>query len=521
MAIRVLLVEDNVGDAELVRVLLRNASYLTVEVEHAQTLAEALSRLEEAEPPVDVILADLGLPDSQGMRTLRKLVAATEEAPVVVLTGGDPALGLHAIREGAQDFVSKGGDGDTLRRVLRFAVLRANHQRTLVDYERRLIHADRLAALGQLAAGVSHEINNPASYIGANLEQLRHCIERIRKGEIDQENLVAAATEMLSMIDDSREGFRQIKAITGDLRSFARVSNDAVELTDINEAVRSAVNLTGGQVRYVANLELDLGPTPPIAVERAKIVQVFVNLLINAAQAIAQADTTGHHIRVRSKREGDTVVVEVSDDGPGISPDACARIFEPFYTTKPADHGTGLGLAVCRDCVELHRGELSVESELGAGATFRVVLPLDTGLSVPSAPPPTSSTAALRRRARVLLIDDDHMVRRSLRRSLSAWHDVVEAGGGSEALEVLAGDAEFDVILCDLMMPEVDGAGVMEWLETERPTMVARMVFISGGAFTARGQAILDRGFRTMGKPIDEAELLEVVAATAARRSGR
>lgn len=513
-----LLVEDNAGDAELVRILLGRASYLEVELEVVRTLAAAIDHLKAHEPEIDVVLADLNLPDSEGMNTLRKLVAASEEAPVVVLTGGDPSLGQHAIREGAQDFVSKGSAGDTLARVLRFAVLRADHQRTLVDYERRLIHADRLAALGQLAAGVSHEINNPASYIGTNLDQLRHLVGRIHNGELEGKALEEAAAEMLSMIDDSREGFRQIRAITGDLRGFARVSREEVELTDVNEAVRSAVNLTGGQLRHIAKLELDLGDAPPIAAERAKIVQVFVNLLINAAQAVAEGGSSGHRIVIRSRRVDDTIVVEVSDDGPGISKAVCERIFEPFYTTKPADHGTGLGLAVCRDCVELHRGEISVESELGMGTTFRVVLPIDTGLSVPSAPPPSSEASPHGRRARVLLIDDDQMVRRSLRRSLAAHHDVVEAGGGEEAIGLLASDDDFDVILCDLMMPELDGAGVLEWIEAERPTLVSRIVFVSGGAFTARGQAVIDRGCRTLGKPIDEVELLEVVATTATRR---
>lgn len=501
--------------------ILRNTSYLEVEVEVERTLGAALERLAADGPVVDVILTDLNLPDSDGMGTLRRLLAATPDAPVVVFTGGDPALGQQAIREGAQDFVTKGSDGDTLARVLRFAVLRVGHQRTVVDYERRLIHSDRLAALGQLAAGVSHEINNPALYISANLDQLRRFVGRIRDGELEGQDLQDAAVEMLSMIDDSREGFRQIKAITRDLRSFARVSRDTAELCDVNEAVRSAVNLTGAQLRHVAKLELDLQELPPIAAERAKIVQIFVNLLINASQAIADAETTGHRVRIRSRREADELVIEVSDDGPGIPDDVRARIFEPFYTTKPAEYGTGLGLAVCRDCVELHKGRIEVESELGRGTTFRVVLPFETGLPIASVPPARSSVAHMAQRPRVLLVDDDRMVRRSLRRSLSAQCDVVEASGGADAIRLLGEDDGFDVIICDLMMPDVDGADVLARLEAERPSMVGRLVFISGGAFTVRGRSILDRGCRVLGKPIEERELLDVVEATVARHGSR
>lgn len=521
LSIRVLLVEDNVGDAELVRVLLRGAPLLDVEVEVEQTLRDALTRLTKEGPELDVILTDLNLPDSDGMRTLRKLLKTECEAPVVVFTGGDPALGQHAIREGAQDFVRKGSDGDTLARVLRFAVLRADHQRTVVEYERRLIHSDRLAALGQLAAGVSHEINNPASYIGTNLDQLRELVVRIRAGDLRGEALKAAADEMITMIDDSREGFRHIKAITRDLRSFARVSRDAVELTDVNEAVRSAVNLTGVQLRHVARLELDLDDISPIPAERAKIVQIFVNLLINAAQAIAEQGTRGHRIGVRSRREEEAIVVEVSDDGPGIPPEVCGRIFEPFYTTKPADRGTGLGLAVCRDCVEVHHGTIEVESEPGQGTTFRVTLPLDTGLQVASVPSPRATGAFSPERARVLLVDDDRMVRRSLKRSLAHHCDVVEAQGGADAIQMLAEDDAFDVVLCDLMMPDVDGAEVLAWLEAERPSLVPRVIFISGGAFTARGRAVLDRGCRVLGKPIDDGELFAAVQDTVSRHHGR
>lgn len=514
----VLLVEDNDGDADLVAFHLRRTAWYPTSLSRAGSLDAARSLLDRE--TFDIVLVDLGLPDSDGLDTLREVRLAASGTPLVVLTGkSDDDLGPQAIAEGAEDFVPKGMAASALVRALRFAVTRARHRRAVLDYERRLIHADRLAALGHLAAGVAHEINNPAAFITTNIGEMSRLLRELAVGPSRDADV--KLDELREMLDECQEGIRRIHAITRDLSAFSRISSDETERVDLNDVIRSAINLTRNEVRHIAKIELELNELPQVIADRAKLTQVFVNLFINAAQAMADTTKTNHRIRVVTRLDDRVLVATVQDSGGGIPHRHLSRVFDPFFTTKSADRGTGLGLAICHDTIKRHRGQISVDTVPGEGTTFEIRIPQQTGLSptqpVASPPPAAVPTPP----ARLLLIDDDAVVRRSLSRVLGRHHTVEEVDGGRAALEALTSDAPYDVILCDLMMPDVDGAAILEHIQATAPELEERLVFISGGAFTPRSARVVDSGHLVMEKPIDQAKLLAAIARVAAKSRRR
>jgi CheY-like chemotaxis protein len=241
-----------------------------------------------------------------------------------------------------------------------------------------------------------------------------------------------------------------------------------------------------------------------------RLGQVFLNLLINAAQAIGDGNVERNEIRIASRTDQQgQVVVEISDTGPGIPEKVRARIFEPFFTTKPVGKGTGLGLSICHDIIAALGGTIAVESEVDRGTLVRVTLPAvasmrPRGVSLPA--PPTST------RKRVLVIDDEAPVRRALRKSLRSEHDVVLVSCAQDALERILAGERYDLILCDLMMPEMTGVDLHEALLLRAPEVLPHVVFMTGGAFTDGARAFVERSTRTfLEKPIDTKRLLTMI----------
>jgi PAS domain S-box-containing protein len=358
------------------------------------------------------------------------------------------------------------------------AVLRDMTQRRAE--QQRLQLTDRLASIGTLAAGVAHEINNPLSYVLSNLSLMA---ERLRPGAPD---------ELHELASEAHDGAQRIMRIVAGMRTLARPTDPKRAVLSLADAVGHAVDLTGNELKHRARLELALGPMPRVLGDETALVQVFVNLLTNAAQAIPAGDEAQHLVRITGRTLPDgQAQVSVQDDGVGIAPDVLARVFDPFFTTKPVNFGTGLGLTVSHGIIASHGGELSVASELGKGATFSVTLP----------------AAVVPRQARVLVVDDDELVARSLSRLLAA-HQVTVASSARGALELL-GAHTYDLVLCDVMMPGISGPALQAKVPTD---VAARFVFITGGAFTAEAQAFLDQVKNpVLGKPIDRARLVTLV----------
>jgi two-component system, cell cycle sensor histidine kinase and response regulator CckA len=382
---------------------------------------------------------------------------------------------------------------------------------------RRLLHADRLAAIGQLSAGVAHEINNPAAFVMANLTSLSGVLDRIE--QTDGRVPAALLAEVRDMLRDGLEGIERIHTLTKNLKTFARIERDDVELVDVNEVLNGACAIVADEIRGRARLHKQLGVVPRLAADPGKLSQVFINLLMNAAQAIDTGAADPHEIRCTSAYLDGMIQVTVADTGCGMPESVRSRIFEPFFTTKSRDQGTGLGLTLCADIVRRHSGEIRVKSEPGKGSVFEVLLPGDTGLVFSKRPQPRSDAPAPSKRARVLVIDDEEILLKAYRRMLASQHDVVVARGGTSALELLRGDANFDVVLCDLMMPDVDGKSVYEALSLLSPGLAARVIFCSGGAYSSRlSDFVAALPNVTLDKPFTADALLQAVAAARARR---
>jgi CheY-like chemotaxis protein/anti-sigma regulatory factor (Ser/Thr protein kinase) len=268
------------------------------------------------------------------------------------------------------------------------------------------------------------------------------------------------------------------------------------------------------QIRYRAKLIKEYGQVPPVMANRGRLAQVFLNLLVNAAHAIEEGDEQGNRIRVRTWSEEGEVLVEVSDTGRGIPPENMDRLFEPFFTTKTGGTGFGLGLSICQKIATDYGGRIEVQSTAGKGTTFTVHLPAATQEQVEAAVtvPPKMLAGDPRARGRVLVVDDEVMVGRAVKRVLGREHEVTVATSGEEAKRILEKDRDFDVLISDLLMPDVTGMDLHEWLQERNPKLGRRTVFMTGGAFTPRAREFLDRVPNTrLEKPVEPQNLLEIV----------
>ncbi|MGF1469345.1 MAG: ATP-binding protein [Sandaracinaceae bacterium] len=376
--------------------------------------------------------------------------------------------------------------------------------------EARLAQADRMASLGRLAAGVAHEINNPLAYVRASLELALREVERLEEHRAD-----AAFQTLRTLLGNADEGVERVRVIASDLKTFSRGDEGSWLPVDLRRVVHAAVNLASNEIRHRAALVRELEEVPKVMGSESRFVQVLVNLLVNAAQAIPEGDAQHHRITVRLKEQDGRVLVEVEDTGSGIDPELADRIFEPFWSSKPKGVGTGLGLSICHGIVTSAGGEIRVvRSAPGEGTTIRMVLPpaaeSDGRATLPS-PPPVAMGPSFATGARILIVDDEPKLATTLRIALADRADLVVAESGRQALEILEADQAFDLILCDLMMPEVGGVDLYEHIEGAAPELLPRFAVMTGGAFTDRAREFLKvEGLRRLEKPfgLEEVEAL-------------
>jgi CheY-like chemotaxis protein/two-component sensor histidine kinase len=344
-----------------------------------------------------------------------------------------------------------------------------------------------MASVGILAAGVAHEINNPLAAVIANLEIGGQDLRKLPE-------VAAAPSRVLEALDDARDAAARIRTIVRDLKLFSRNDEQRASAVDVAGVIKSTLRLCWNEVRHRARLVEDYGAVPRVLADEARLGQVIVNLVINAAHAIAEGDHDNNSIRVGTSVDPQgRVVITVADTGAGIPEAARDRVFTPFFTTKPAGVGTGLGLPICRRIIRSFGGEITFDTESGKGTQFRVVLPAasdDAPRPVPVAPPPRVAAA---RRGRVLVIDDDAMVATVVERALGEEHAVTTERDGRAALARFDAGERFDVVLCDLMMPQVTGMEVHAALSALDGDQASRVIFLTGGAFTPRARAFLDR----------------------------
>jgi PAS domain S-box-containing protein len=340
--------------------------------------------------------------------------------------------------------------------------------------------ADRMASVGTLAAGVAHEMNNPLTYVTANLAHARDLIRRSAAPGDAPFEVSSLVEQLRGAVDDALQGADRVARIVKDLKTFSR-DDERCQPVDARAALESALHLARGEIRKRARIVRDLADVPLVDGSESRLGQVFLNLLVNAAQAIPDGAPERNEIRVSSRVHQGWVEVSVEDTGCGIPREAMGRIFDPFFTTKPVGTGTGLGLAICHEIVAAFGGEIGVESEVGQGSRFTVRLrpsPADAA-PPPATPAPSAPQRAAPRRARILVVDDEALVAEAMERVLSEDHDVVAVGSGRAALERL-GAGPFDAVICDLLMPEMSGADFWAELHRRDPALAGRMVLVTG-----------------------------------------
>jgi len=392
------------------------------------------------------------------------------------------------------------------------ALREAGRRQVEAETEARLAHAEKLASIGRVTAAVAHEINNPLSYLGMNLLFIR---EELDSPGRNQDELARA-------LADSIDGVHRITHLVARLRGYARGEAEPSDAgaTDIGAALDRAMKLAEPLTRNRAAVRCDWPALPPAAGQEPALVQVFVNLIVNAAQAVPEDRAAENEIAIRARENGEWLVVEIIDNGCGIPSEILPRLGQPFFTTKPIGEGTGLGLAVSQSTLRAIGGKLEFESEPGR-TVARVHLPISRSQEATSEVAQAAPGPGVVSGLRILIVDDDERVARSLQRILTG-HDITIVGGGAAGLDVLRERTDFDLILCDLMMPGMTGMDFYEVVAASHPELVHRMTFVTGGAFTEKGRAFCEKhAARVLAKPVSVDELNRVLAEVAgARQAG-
>jgi signal transduction histidine kinase len=391
--------------------------------------------------------------------------------------------------------------------------------------EERLALSERMVSVGTLAAGVGHEINNPLAFVLSNQEFVEQCVRTAVEATAAKrgDDALSALRAIAEPLKDARAGARRVAEIVADLKTLSRTGEDADGSVDLCAVLETCLRMSNNELRHRARVVCDLAPVPPVGGNEGRLVQVFLNILLNAAQAMPEGAAANNEVRVATRTDAKgRAVVEIADTGRGIPKEALPRIFEPFFTTKPVGKGTGLGLSICHTIVTALGGEIEVESDVGKGSVFRIVLPgLPREARDPasgSEPPPSSSHVSPR--LRILVVDDDRMVGTALKRSLQSRHEMSVEVSARAALARFEAGERFDVVLCDVMMADMNGIEFYEELSRRDADQGSRVVFMTGGAFTENARTFLDGVPNArFSKPWKPGELLALVQAVGSTRS--
>jgi len=503
--LRVLIVEDRETDAILLARELKRGGY-AVEFERVETGADLEQALQRGR--WDVVLSDFSMPQFDALSAFETIRASGIDVPFIIVSGTiGEAAAVRAMRAGVQDYVPK----DQLARLV--AVVQREIREAQLRAERRamqeqLLVSERMASLGTLAAGLAHEINNPLAAVLANLDFLLQDLEQTL---VSDRPLPREPLEGLRQpLSDARDAADRIRAIVADLRMLARGDEVRRGPVDVNALLEGSLRIAANEIRHRARVVKEYQPVPRVDGNEARLGQVFLNLLMNAAQAIPEGRSIRNEIRVATRvAEDGRVSIEVSDTGMGIPRESMARIFDPFYTTKPIGMGMGLGLAICHRIIVSLGGEIRIESEVAKGTRVTVLLPPHTEsvLNHPSQRPITAG-----RRGRVLVVDDEPIIGAAVQRLLGADHDVIVYTLASEALSRIAAGDRFDALLVDVMMPEMTGFEFTDELSRAAPELVRRVIYATGGAFTPRTQLLLEQSSHPkLTKPFEANRLHQLV----------
>lgn len=387
--------------------------------------------------------------------------------------------------------------------------------------ERQLAMDDQYASVGALAGGIAHEINNPLTYVLSGIESViqslslhRQALDRL-EGELAEAvgperaavilaraglDQVAVASA-IERAHEAHHGSERVRDIVRGLSSFARPTNNTVSSVDIHTLLDSAIKMASVELRYRARIVREYGELPMLRGQEQQLRQLFLNLLICVARSLPEGDSDAHEIRIVTSASADEICVEVLDSAP----------------ESEGESARELGMSIVRYVVAAHRGVVRNHERQGGMNRLTIHLPIEP-LSSPKPRAPKRAAEPAPPRARILIVDDEPLIRMLLRRMLGRQHEVEEAESGVDAVELIESGAEFDAILCDLMMPRMTGIDVYDWLRDHRPELLQRIGFVTGGAFTERGQEFLQHCDRpVLEKPFDRKgvqSLLEKLAGS-------
>lgn len=407
----ILVVDDQAENIEVLSRILKTNHF---RVRAARSGEQAL-RAAQTDPIPALILLDVLMPEMNGFAVLHRLQEnpVTAAIPVIFVTGlGADKDEQHGLGQGAVDYLTKPvRPAVVLARVrlhlelkqardrlseenIRLEEKILERTRALETTQNQILQAEKMAALGLLAAGVAHELNNPIGFVTSNLgtlskyvddymqviEMAQNCLKSVADpsaGKPFEKILMEKDLDYLNqdtrdLLAESKDGMERMRRIVADLRAFSRTDEQVWKRSDLHLGLESTLNLVWNEIKYKAEVIKDYDILPEVNCEPSQINQVFMNLLVNAAHAI---ESKGK-ITIVTRKIGDTVVIEISDTGRGIPPENLNRIFEPFFTTKPVGKGTGLGLSLAYGIIQRHQGALTVESTVGVGTTFRIQLPI-------------------------------------------------------------------------------------------------------------------------------------------------
>jgi signal transduction histidine kinase len=420
----ILIVEDDFISRNMLSKMLTEMGHDVVPTENGLQAWEHLKK-----SPVKIVISDWMMPEMDGLELCHKIrnYSFYGYVYIIMLTAKDRKADLvDVFRAGADDYIPKPFDPEELQaRVMtgvRVVDLEERHievssqieaknkklesaLNALEETQAQMLHSEKMASIGQLAAGVAHEINNPTGFVSSNLktltdyqeeiaqliekyqglmsqlvsqeqqgtlsEQIWTTVEEIKDFEqdIDVSFLMEDITDL---IGDCREGIDRIKKIVIDLKDFAHPGEDKVQLTDINNGIESTLNVVNNEIKYKATVHKNFGDIPTVKGIPQQLNQVFMNILVNAAQAIEKKGD----IYIGTRLVAQSVEVSIRDNGRGISQDNITKIFDPFFTTKDVGKGTGLGMNIAYNIIQKHNGTIHVDSELGKGTTFTITLPI-------------------------------------------------------------------------------------------------------------------------------------------------
>jgi two-component system NtrC family sensor kinase len=508
---KILLVDDEESNVRLLERVLRQGGYTDV---HSTTDPRTFFDLYRRVEP-DLVLLDLHMPHRDGFSILEEMPTVVPEdayVPILVLTADATPAALHrALELGARDFLTKPFDvrevflrlGNLLQtRFLHEALRRQNEllERRVEERTRQVVQMEKLSAMGQLLAGVAHELNNPLAIASGQAELLR---------------LAAPDSALAGRAEKISQATERCVRIVRNFLALARERPPERTRVDFNAVVRDALELLGYELR-TGGIEVRLrlaDPLPPMWADPHQLHQVLVNLLGNAQHAMRKMPAPRTlTVVTEAAADGQSVRLTVSDTGPGIPVEIQSRIFDPFFTTKPVGEGTGLGLSLSMGTVKDHGGTIHVESVPGQGATFVVDLPV--GVVPPARPeaPVERVLPAAGGPKRILVVDDETDVAGVLVDLLRIdGYEVETAPNGAEALAWLERQ-HFDAVLTDTKMPVLDGLELFEEMERRFPALHGHVGFVTGDILNREKREYLERtGAPTLAKPFDLVEIQRVV----------